>query len=91
MSATISPIRGYASVNSVVADPTNAARQARYRKRQRATGVRQTGVWVPRRWEGLLASLAQTLREHPDLPAIEFLVYWRDEKGRVHPLKELID
>ncbi len=70
-------------------DPTNSARQARLRERRKRTGIEPVHVYIPRRWTGLIQNLAEVLREMPRLPATEFLVYWRDPQGRVHPLREL--
>jgi hypothetical protein len=63
---------------------------ARYRKRQRAIGAKPCNVMAPERWHGLFTALAEALRRQPNLQATEFLVYWRDPQGRLHPLKELV-
>ena len=69
---------------------TPAERQARYRARRRAEGHGQCVVFAPDRWHRLIEDFAAALRNTASLPATEFLIYWRDPKGRVHPLKELV-
>ena len=65
---------------------SNATRQRDLRIRRRKRGLETVKIVVPALWHRPLRDMAQFLRDHPQLDAIEFIPYYRDGAGRIHPM-----
>jgi hypothetical protein len=56
------------------------------RARRKSAGLADVTLVVPTRWHRKLQAMAQYLRDHPHMDAVEFIPYYRDAAGRIHPM-----